>query len=376
MIGLLTFYWADDYGALLQAYALKYSLEKIGHGKVEVIPYAPVKFTGRYRLFPILSTLKKGEKIKYSFNRSKFHTNMYYLPIFIKRKINMHIFRYHYLSKKLPIRKSSKLSVKKYKSVFIGSDQIWNPDITIDLDSAYIGNIKNKGTCKLIAYAASFGGNNLPEAYRKEFANAIKHNFFTISLREKSAIPFVENLLNRHIIDVLDPTLLLEKHEWVKISKKPSRKKYILYIRTEKNEKMLQCLYALSQKTGKIIVQLAPLGHNDKYGVIENYATVSPTEYIGYFDNADYIITNSFHGVAFSIIFEKQFWAFSHSSRNARLECLLQKLNLGSRLISPDENRELTEIDAKIDWTFVRSALEKEKETSFKFITDALQFDI
>ena len=92
MIGILTFYWADDYGAMLQAYALKHYLEKTSNKQVRIIPYAPVKFTGRYWLCPIVASYVDGE-MKYSFLINRFKRNMSFLYQFLKRRKNMRAFR-------------------------------------------------------------------------------------------------------------------------------------------------------------------------------------------------------------------------------------------------------------------------------------------
>lgn len=372
MIGILTFYWADDYGALLQAYALKYYLEKTSDKEVVIIPYSPVRLSGRYWLFPIIAS-QDHDKIKYFLYRSRFYNNLCHFPVFIKRKWNMRIFRHKHLTGKSPVRNGKKISLEKYSFAFIGSDQVWNPEITVGLDDVYTGNISRKGNCKLIAYAASLGSDKLPLQYSEKFATAVRNNFYAISLREKTAVPFVESLLNRSVTNVLDPTLLLEKQEWINAGREISARGYILFVSTEMNGKMLESLHALARKTGKKIIQLMPFVHNNTADSVETHIECGPAEYIGYFQNADYVITNSFHGMAFSVIFEKQFWVFSHSSKNARLESLLKKLNLESRLIKPENEQNISEIDTKIDWKTVRILLEKEKKISFGFIDNILQ---
>ncbi len=371
MIGILTFYWADDYGALLQTYALKCYLEKTSIEKVEIIPYSPVRLSGRYWFFPIIASLN-GEKITYHFFHSRFNRNLLHVSVFIKRKRNIRAFRRKYLTRKFPVRRCSKISLEKYSYVFIGSDQVWNPEITVGLDDAYIGNIQRKGTCQFVAYAASFGSDKLPEEYCEKFRDAACHNFYAISLREQSAVPFIENLLGAPAVSVLDPTLLLEKQDWINAGRKIAAQNYILFICTEINEQMLQYLHRLSRTTGKRIIHLTPFVHNYTVSSSEIHDECGPAEYIGYFQNAAYVITNSFHGTVFSIIFEKPFMAFSHSSKNARLKNLLRICNLDSRLIGSEDNLDITKIDDKIDWDMVKENLEKEKQLSFRFIHDII----
>ena len=136
----------------------------------------------------------------------------------------MRRFRHTYLIRKPAIRNVDRISLKKYSYVFVGSDQVWNPEITVGLDDAYIGN-----------YAASFGGNAVPEEYKVDFESAVNKNFAAVSLREKSAVPFVEDILQRSVVDVLDPTLLLEQKEWESLGKLPKEQDYILFVFTEYN---------------------------------------------------------------------------------------------------------------------------------------------
>ncbi len=369
MIGILTFFWADDYGAMLQAYALKHYLEKMSGRNVKIIPYAPVKLTGRYWLYPVVASQSDG-KLKYSFVPYRFKRNASYLKEFLKRRKNMRRFRHTYLIRKPAIRNVDRISLKKYSYVFVGSDQVWNPEITVGLDDAYIGNIKEKGNCKLIAYAASFGGNAVPEEYKVDFESAVNKNFAAVSLREKSAVPFVEDILQRSVVDVLDPTLLLEQKEWESLGKLPKEQDYILFVFTEYNEQMVQYLRQLSKDLHKKVIQLSMPWPGEKEEWIDIRIEGGPSEFIGYFQNASYIVTNSFHGMVFSVLLEKQFLVFSHSNKNARIESFLNKLDLKSHLIEEGMCAAKEAIKDTIDWKYVKGLLEKEKEISLKFIQE------
>lgn len=367
--GILTFYWADDYGAMLQAYALKHYLEKLNDRNVKIIPYAPIKFTGRYWLCPVVASQSDG-KLKYSFLTYRFKRNVSYFREFLKRRKNMKRFRHTYLTRRSAKRNADKISLKKYSYVFVGSDQVWNPEITIGLDDAYIGNVKEKGNCKLIAYAASFGGNIISEEYISDFELAVNENFAAISLREKSAVPFVENILQKNISDVLDPTLLLERKEWENLGRPPREQDYILFIFTEYNEYMVHYLRWLSKELHKKVIQLSMPWPGENEEQIDIRIEGGPSEFIGYFQNASYVVTNSFHGMVFSVLLEKQFLVFSHSNKNARIESFLNKLDLKTHLIENGMCATKEAIMNKIDWIYVKQLLEKEKEISIRFIQE------
>lgn len=367
MIGLLTFHWADDYGAMLQAYALKHYLEKASGEHVEIIPYAPVKLTGRYWLCPIVAKRVQG-KIKYSFYTYTLKRNLSVARRFLIRKRNMRNFRRRYLTDQLVRKKAGNISLEKYSSVFVGSDQVWNPEITIGLDDAYMGNMKNGENCRLVSYGASFGGDRIPEEYQKKFARYVGQNFEAVSLREQSAVPFVKNLIQRPVFDVLDPTLLLGREEWELLGRKPQSQDYILFTFAEYNQQMIQFTQEISMCLHKKVIQtsLPWLGENAEW--IDVQMEGGPAEFIGYFQNAYCVITNSFHGMVFSVLLEKQFLVFSHSNKNARIENFLKKLGLESRLVDTETMEIKADISEKIDWENVKKLLYKERKFSKEFI--------
>ena len=112
MIGILTFHWADDYGAMLQAYALKTYIKGLDRGEVEVLPYAPVKLAGRYWLFPVTG-IEMNRKIVYFFGAWGFVKNVSHMYAYLKRRKSMRNFRQRYLTSKAEVRKAGRLSLKK-----------------------------------------------------------------------------------------------------------------------------------------------------------------------------------------------------------------------------------------------------------------------
>lgn len=371
MVGILTFYWADNYGAMLQAYALKKYLEKSGYD-VEIIPYAPLYLRGGFYLIPILAD-REGNRIKYHSNHRMIQKNLSLGRTFWRRRKNMSCFRLQHLTNKKAIRKSSRLSLRKYSCVFVGSDQVWNPELTAGLDDAYLGNIEDKGNCRLIAYGASFGGERPDEEISKKLIKAIHDNFAEISLRERSAADYLGELLHRRIADVLDPTLLLEKEEWIHMGKQPEEKDYIMVSYTEDNIEMTQYVKELAELSQKKIIQVTPpLEKKTEEGFVLR-AEGGPAEFIGYITNACCVVTNSFHGAVFSILLERPFMVFKHSSRNARLQNLLEKLTLEQRLVKPDTMVNLSCMEEVIDWQAVRKHLWEERKQSERFIREEME---
>ena len=374
MVGILTFHWADDYGGMLQAYALKRQLELLGE-RAEFLPYAPVKLTGRYWLCPLMAA-REGDGLRYSFHRWLLKKNLLLGGRYFARRRHMRAFRRRYLTTKRPVRRAEDLSLLPYKTVFVGSDQVWNPDITAGLDDAYIGNIPRRGSCRLASYGASLGGDSLPPEDQEKF---IRHvgGFNAVSLRERSGADYVGRLLGREARSVLDPTLLLDRPEWERIAKDPGGRDAIVLYVTERNDALVRCAYALSAYLGKPIVSLsypyqlsgAFRGGKTAPG-IDVRTEGGPAEFLGYLLNAYCVLTNSFHGTAFSILLEKPFLAFPHSTRNARQGDLLDKLGLRSHMTETDRPEDAVRIWEETDWAPVRARLAAEREASRRFLAE------
>lgn len=280
-------------------------------------------------------------------------------------------FRSRYLTADAPLHRAQDISLERYSCVFIGSDQVWNPDITIGLDDAYIGNIPKQGSCRLVAYAASMGGANLPVEIREKFSASVGTAFASISLREQSAIPFMEELLGRTITSMLDPVLLLERREWEKIAVLPEDEGYVLVYLTEYSPQLMEQAHRVAQQLKKTVISVNFYRRDTLTPEwVERRVDIGPAEFVGYIRNAACVMTNSFHGTAFSILFEKPFAVFPHSTRNARIEDLLKKLGLSTKLVT--ENIPFTNeiIWASANWLEVSGSLAAERERSMRFIRD------
>lgn len=373
MTGLLTFHWADDYGALLQAYALKRRLEELA-GQVEVIPYAPLRLKGRYHWFALRYKVVDA-KPRFQMLRSVLSWLRRPIPdpVFVRRRRAMARFRQRYLAADCSLRKARDIPLERYSSVFVGSDQIWNPEITVGLDDAYIGAVPGPGRCRLTAYAASLGGRELPEAYRERFSACVGRGFADLSLREQEAVPFVEQALHRKAAAVLDPTLLLTRQEWEEIAVPPEEEGYVLVYQTEYSEPLLECARRIAQKRGRPVVSVSYYRRDRTPAWAERRADIGPAEFVGYVQHAACVVTNSFHGAVFSILYEKPFLAFPHSTTSARVENLLNKLGLQDRLVTERSPAWEEAVWEPSHWLEVSRRLEEEREGSLAFLRQTLK---
>lgn len=361
-IACLTFHNSSNYGSILQSYALKYVLNNLGHD------YYNIDYSNKEKL-KFDSLLGRNNNC----SNINYFIKICFLPYtYLKKKKFIQFSNNHLnLTSKILDKKQLKKLDKKFDAYFVGSDQVWNAEM-VRFDNSYFLNFVSDVN-KKISYAASFGSslhNNEEIAfYRKNF------QFFNkISVREKSAVEFVEKYGNKNAELVLDPTLLLTKFEWSKlfdVNKK--RKQYILTYRLGNNIEMNKFVDKLSKQTG-----LKVLGISRNMIAMfreKSWLIPSPEDYIQLFANASYVVTNSFHGTAFSVNFNKTFFSFikgnAKDSTNSRLADFINTVELKNRLYNKCPN---DEIDLSCpDFQQANIIITKLRAKSLNFIKKSLE---
>lgn len=372
-IGIITFHCSNNYGAMLQAYGLKTFLRRNGKG-AEIVRYEPFYMTGRHWWIPY-APIKglKGRIWGLLHMWDGFLAHLHTREEYSKQLRNMNYFRYKYLVDKKQKKVFSLAGLKQleYKCYVVGSDQIWNPDITCGLRKAYFGAFESKRKKRVVSYAASMGGAELARRYDKKFAKLVSR-LDAVSVREEAAVPYVERLYGKEVMVVLDPVFFLKKESWQKVERIPARaedKKYILVYVTEPNREMSDYAKKLSQETGLPVMEVraGQLGTNAGFEVDRS---AGPAELLGYIHKAEYIVSNSFHAVAFSIIYEKQFLAFVHSRLGARVRNIIDIYGLRDRLC---EENQMLDINADIDWKTVREKTKEHVRASGEYLLKHLE---
>lgn len=348
-IGILTFHRANNYGAVLQCYALQEALRSIGHS-VEIIDYRQPFIENAYKPFyskEIIKTLKKP--------RWLFGFLFKVLPAKIYKSLKYNQFRQKYLILKNATNENKNITVD-YDVIVIGSDQVWGIHCTNGIDEMFFGKFQHKRS-KVIGYGISGNIQSL-----KEIGNELlKHycqNFNKISFREESFQSYIEENIGVKGELVLDPTLLLDKNEWKKLAIGTTEKKdYILtYILQEgKNFSILDdCLHHFAKKENCKLINIFDVAY-------------SPAEFLSWIRDAKYIITTSFHATAFSIIFEKQFYALkTNNGHDARYINLLNKLNLSNKAIELEELQGIEVIPT--DYNKIKDILTDLRTSSWKYL--------
>ena len=240
---------------------------------------------------------------------------------------------------------------QKYDYVFTGSDQVWNPEYAGKM--FYLGEIPAEKRC---AYAASFGKDRLQEGVLTENAIEALKNYRFISVREDSAVRILEQYGIPNINMVCDPTLLLEKQEWedsITHVKRVTNEKYVFVYLLGNSKNLRDDLKKKLRNTNLKIISIPHIHFTyqkrDKgFADIEVY-DAGPLEFLKLINDAEMVVTDSFHCTLFSILFQKNFWTLSRNgkndpgSTNGRMYTLLEKAGLMNRFAGCVENIRLNE---------------------------------
>ncbi len=349
-IGILTFHCAHNYGAVLQAYASQEYLKTLGFNSY-IINYRPDYLTKGYYWFKKDRLLRK--------NLFKVVKELFLLSARKKRYIGFNGFiddNYNLIS-------YNKEKLEKLDVVFVGSDQIWNKDhCKGNYDPAFLGE-DVKGPTKLISYAASLGKSIL-DTKDIPYLKKSWERFSAISVREYAAKSIIEEAVKKNVEVVLDPTLIVNKNTWVKLAKAPNIKsKYVLVYQAKNVPNTNKIAREVARSLNCQVIYLSAGMGNMKNSAAS--ITSTPDEYLGWIQNAEFVVSSSFHGTVFSVIFNTAFLAiFDKTKSDDRVRSFLGNIGLHDRCISSME--EIT--TSKINWTSVEKELETLKIKSQDYL--------
>ncbi|MDB4497728.1 polysaccharide pyruvyl transferase family protein [Gammaproteobacteria bacterium] len=365
-IGIFTFHRAINYGAVLQACSLKRFLEKSGH-QVEFVDYWPDYHNDLQKRFVIdSSTLSRRiRSFGYSFltcMRSQKRRKAF--QSFLQRELG--------LVSSVKYRDSKKLYSLNYDALIYGSDQIWwhsqLPDFK-GYDRVYWGQYVPLSIPK-ITYAASMGKVN----FQMNDLEQLKHDlkaFSSLSVREKALQLALKDTLKVDSQCVLDPVFLNSKESWIELAekgKRPIKEAYLFYYNLLPNKATDEKVAFLAKKHHLKVVRITgrvrPFTYQSMY-----HDSVSPYDFLAYIQYASMVVSSSFHGVALSLIMEKEFIATGFGDKTTRVISLLSQLNLENRLVN-----EKSQIDdfQSINYVKVTQKLKDLSQNSKAFLTENL----
>lgn len=375
-IGIITILKVNNYGAELQAYATQKVLQLMGYD-AEIIDYLFYKNPRHKR------TQMSKPTARMSLRK---HLQELLYPIVaqwkarnyreLQRVRDAKFERFHDENTKQSVcydtidkLKSAKLD---YDVLMTGSDQVWNPGIYSSLDP-YLLRFGDD-SLRRIAYAASFGVSQLPDDVRNYYREALMR-YSAIGVREDNAVNLVKNLSGKDAKLVLDPTLLLDKEQWMKVAKPVEGlpdKPYVLIYELSDIPFIKQVAMYIAEKTGLPIVRICKnASPEDKEEEILNIINAGPAEFLYLFNKAGYVVTNSFHGTAFSINFGKQFYTVIPlgKSNNSRQKSILKLMGCEERMLT--EGGEMPAME-KLDTDRINEKLRVQRQNSMDFLKNAI----
>ena len=378
-IGIITVSRTNNYGAELQAYALQKKLQKLGY-EAEIIDYLYYKHKN-YKATPDAKSLVavcKKEKIKKFILYRIITPLMENVVSLIHKPLRDRIRNFELFHNKQVLfspQYKSLVELKKaqhpYEVFIVGSDQVWNPVTGTSL-SPYFLEFAPKNKLK-ISYASSFGVSTIDKQYHLAYKQYLS-NLDAIAVREEDGVELVRSIGGRVAQRVLDPTLLLSKEDWCTIIDAPQRlpEKYILIYMLHDSEAIINWAYHLKNEYGFEILMLCKRAFaNKKYDDIINIIDAGPQQFVELFSKASFVVTNSFHGTAFSVNFNIPFIVVLKQGKdnNSRMLNFLSLVELKNRVMWEDSNSELNGTDiSMLNFSNSNINLEKERDNSVKYL--------
>lgn len=360
-IGIITYHRSNNYGAQLQAYAMCHFLQKMAH-EAEVIDcntigVGPIFMWSLGSLRAIFGSIRNNflslvsERKRYRlFN--EFSRNMIGLskPSYTKVELNK--------------------ACKNYDYIITGSDQVWHPMIC-EGNTRFFLDLPIPDNRK-IAYAPSFGVSEYSKEEVDEYMPLIS-KIGHLSVREESGRRMIKKYTGRDAKIVIDPTMLLTRADWDKILIPAKYKKYLFYFTILDEPNGTDGLVRkIAHEKGLEIVRIGTVRDIMKRGFINARAS-GPQQFLGLVRDADFVVTTSFHGTVFSILYEKQFFCvLNNNDRNSRMETLLCGLGLDSRMIRNIHNCKISKVSI-INYQDVNARLAELRDESMQFLNNSIR---
>lgn len=321
-LGIITFYCSHNYGAMLQTYGLQEYLKSLGH-EVFVIDFKPKYKLKLYKKNDYKAWISRNPRmcIKRLFNYIRYkkirNARWDEFNAFLKERLLL-----------FPYKEGE--DFHDFDAIFIGSDQVWSPYHTGGKYDDLMFGVGFK--CKAISYAASCTATSLNKQQVEYFKKHLD-GMTAISLREEKFKNSLQPLTKHKISVVLDPTLLAGRIVYDKIACAINKDKpYVLVYEISQHQEVYQMALSIAQQLNADIVELTNGMLNFHRKTMEEDA--SPEIFLGYFKNAACVITTSFHGTAFSLLFERPFYmVLQGTSADIRMTSLLTQLGLNDRMV-------------------------------------------
>lgn len=377
-IAILTQPLGHNYGGIIQNYALQFVLKNKGYDVITILR----EYTNYFYLRTFLSIIKNETYNRIKGCRRKILSNVEKTYIFSE----MYRFMQQNIDTSEKIYSSQSLTQyfedKDFDIVVIGSDQTWRPKYSPNIYNYFLDFLEKNRRIKKIAYASSFGTEEweYTEIETEKCKNLVKQ-FDAVSVREASGVDLCKNYLDIDAEWVLDPTLLLNQHDYIALFKNIDSKQQGLFSYVlDKDSQKQQFINSVAEDLKLEVYSNQPkksLAELTNFSSLDDYKFPSLEGWIKSFYDADFVITDSFHGTVFSIIFNKPFITIVNEARGAsRFHSLLNLLGLENRLISKIDNSntslDVLKIRYEINYDIINKKLEALRLESLNFLKNNL----
>ncbi len=377
-IGIITLPFNSNYGGILQAFAVQFLLKKMGHEVYTVNRVSkgmPLqrKILSFGKRFMLKFLFGKNVVVRTWLNKKEKAIIAQHTSRFIEENISLT----HFLKSEKEIKTLNNYNFDAY---IVGSDQVWRPKYSPNIANHFLAFLPENETAKRIAFAPSFGVDQW-EFTPKQTATckSLIQKFDNVSVREKSGLQLCKTFLNTEAQHILDPTMLIEKGEYIKLletAKLPDNKNKILTYILDRNKKIDEFVKKIESQLQMESFSTMPQKSFRNAGKNNLEKCIFPpvTAWIKGFMDAEFVITDSFHGTVFSILFNKPFLSLGNSHRGmSRFKSLLEIFHLEDRLITNPNYDIKTEYLNDIDFQEINKILEQKKNEAKLFLENALE---
>lgn len=374
-IAIMTQPLGKNYGGIMQAYALQKVLKDMGHSPI-TIDYQTKERGFIYKKFRLAYRLAKKATGKRQ-APINLESKIGYLTKHNQEFINANIVQSKYINESKKLKKHFKKN--SYDAVIVGSDQTWRPKYSPNIYDFYLDFISKDKGIKRIAYASSFGVDDWEYSVEEtKKCSKLAKLFDAISVREQSGVDLCKEYLGVDSELVLDPTLLLEKEDYLALIgdryKSDKSEGVFTYFLDKTEDKKKAAEYIANELSSRVYSCQAKHSLGDlKSNKLEDYKMPAVQDWLASFANAEFILTDSFHGMVFSIVFEKPFLVIVNKERGAaRFESLLEKIDLKERIVYDLADICNFKVNNQIDYNKISSKMNNLIDLSYKFIDKSL----
>lgn len=372
-LGGLT-WWRNNYGSILQAYALQRELNSIDGIEYEIICQYGKKVASVDNLKEKLKRLgitKTVKRIFWKFGLSKLRNRNNKIERFIENNLIISKIQYN----EETIVEANEI----YDGFFCGSDQVWNPEL-VDVDSMYWLNFAKEDKLR-VSYAPSIGVNTFTDIQKEIIKNNLD-GFTAISSREESGTKLINEAIGKErCVTVLDPTLMVDRNIWDNLTIEPKYKEPYIFVYMLRGTKAQRKLVEEFAKRKNLKIITMPFLDTErielydfKFGDIKLW-DADPSEFINVIRYAEYVFTDSFHSMVFSCLYHREFFTFPKIGKAQlnRVTGLQALFKIPSRMITEETTVDILESMEKINWKTVDDILNEKRSASKEYLYNAVK---